>query len=66
MRLPKWKFFSRFRLRVMLQNIPNYLILFVGVLFIMIMLAMAVGMPDTLKYYQDHADDLMFANTSMY
>ena len=61
MRLPKWKFFSRFRLRVMLQNIPNYLILFVGVLFIMIMLAMAVGMPDTLKYYQDHADDLMFA-----
>ena len=61
MRLPKWKFFSRFRLRIMLQNIPNYLILFVGVLFIMIMLAMAVGMPDTLKYYQDHADDLMFA-----
>ena len=61
MRLPKWKFFSRFRLRIMLQNIPNYLILFVGVFFIMIMLAMAVGMPDTLKYYQDHADDLMFA-----
>lgn len=61
MRLPKWKFFSRFRLRIMLQNIPNYLILFVGVLFIMIMLAMAVGMPDTLKYYQDHAADLMFA-----
>lgn len=28
MRLPKWKFLSRFRLRIIFQNIPNYLILF--------------------------------------
>lgn len=61
MRLPGWKFFGRFRLRVMLQNIPNYIILFAGVFFIMVMLAMAVGMPDTLKYYQDNAEDMMFA-----
>ena len=60
-RLPRWKFFNRFRLRIMLQNMPNYIILFIGVLFIMVMLAMAVGMPDTLKYYQDNAEDMMFA-----
>ena len=61
MRLPAWKFFGRFRLRIIFQNIPNYIILLAGILFIMIMLAMAVGMPSTLKYYQDNAADMMFA-----
>lgn len=61
MRLPRWKFFNRFRLRIMIQNIPNYLILFVGILFIMVMLAMAVGMPDTLDYYKNNVEDMMFA-----
>ena len=59
-RLPHWKFFSRFRARIMFQNVANYLILFVGICFIMVMLAMAVGMPDTLSYYQKNAADLMF------
>lgn len=61
MRLPRWKFFSRFRLRVMFQNIPNYLILFVGIFFVSVMLAMAVGLPDTLNYYKKNVSDLMFA-----
>lgn len=60
-RLPKWSFFARFRLRIMIQNSVNYLMLFVGIFFIMVMLAMAVGMPDTLKYYQNNISDLMFA-----
>ena len=60
-RLPKWSFFARFRLRIMIQNSVNYLVLFVGIFFIMVMLAMAVGMPDTLKYYQNNISDLMFA-----
>ena len=59
-RLPHWKFMSRFRVRIMFQNISNYPILFVGICFIMVMLAMAVGMPDTLAYYQKHASNLMF------
>ncbi len=42
--------------------IPNYLILFFGVFFIMVMLAMAVGMPDTLDYYKANASDMMFAD----
>lgn len=61
MRLPRWNFMSRFRLRVMFQNKANYLILFVGILFIMEMLAMAVGMPDTLDYYKSNTDGMMFA-----
>lgn len=61
MRLPRWKFLSRFRLRIMFQNVANYLILFVGIFFIMVMLAMAVGMPDTLDYYKNNIDGMIFA-----
>ena len=61
MRLPRWNFLSRFRLRIIFQNIPNYLILFVGIAFISIMLAMAIGMPSTLQYYKDNTKDMMFA-----
>lgn len=60
-RLPRLKFLSRFRLRIVLQNIPNYIILFFGIFFIEIMLAMAVGMPDTLNYYKENASDMMFS-----
>lgn len=60
-RLPRWSFLSRFRLRIIFQNIPNYLILFLGIFFIMVMLAMAVGMPNTLDYYKENAGDMMFA-----
>ena len=60
-RLPRWGFLSRFRMRIIFQNIPNYAILFAGIIFIMVMLAMAVGMPDTLKFYKDNAADMMFA-----
>lgn len=59
--LPEWGFMNRFRLRIVLQNMPNYAVLFVGILFIATMLAMAVGMPDTLSYYKDNAEDMMFA-----
>lgn len=60
-RLPNWKFFSRFRMRIIFQNIPNYLILFFGIFFVCVMLAMAIGMPDTLDYYKENAGDMMFA-----
>ncbi|MCB5393421.1 ABC transporter permease [Longicatena caecimuris] len=60
--LPEWKFFSRFRMRIIFQNVPNYLILFFGVFFVMVMLAMAVGMPNTLDYYKENASEMMFAD----
>ena len=59
-RLPKWKFMTRFKTRVLMQNFPNYLTLLLGVCFVMIMMAMAVGMPSTLKYYQEHVGEMMF------
>ncbi len=61
-RLPRWSFLKRFRLRVFIQNLPNYAMLFVGICFIMLLLSMAVGMPSTLKFYQDSVTDMMFAN----
>lgn len=61
-RLPNWKFFSRFRIRIIFQNIPNYLILFFGIFFVCVMLSMAIGLPNTLDYYKDNAKDMMFAN----
>lgn len=59
--LPEIGFLRRFRLRIFLQNISGYLMLLVGIGFVMLMLAMAVGMPDTLSYYQANADDMMLA-----
>ena len=60
-KLPRWKFFRRFRVRVFLQNIPNYIMLFIGITFVMLLLSMAVGMPETLDYYKDSVNDMMFA-----
>lgn len=62
MRLPKWNFLNRFRMRIVFQNVSNYLILFVGIWFIAIMLAMAVGMPETLDYYKSNVSNMMFTN----
>lgn len=61
MRLPNVKFFSRFRMRIILQNAANYLILFVGVFFVMILLAMSLGLPSTLEYYQNNAENMIFS-----
>ena len=60
-KLPKFRFISRFRLRILLQNIPNYIVLFVGIAFIMLMLAMAVGFPESVDSYQDNIASMMFA-----
>ncbi len=62
LRLPEWKFLTRFRVRILLQNIPHYFTLALGILFIAILLAMAVGMPATLHYYMDGLDGLVFAD----
>lgn len=60
-RLPRWSFFRRFRLRVFLQNIPNYLMMFVGISFVMLLLSLVVGLPSTLSYYQETMPGMMFA-----
>ena len=60
-RLPRWSFLRRFRIRILLQNIPNYLILTFGVVFIEIMLCFAFGFPDSLDHYAQNAPDMLFA-----
>lgn len=60
-RLPRWSFMNRFRLRILMQNVTGYFTLFIGIWFVMISLSFAVGLPATLKNYQDAAEDYMIA-----
>ncbi len=60
-RLPRWSFIRRFRLRILFQNMPNYLILIFGVILIELMLCFAFGLPDSLTHYAKEAPDMMFA-----
>ena len=60
-RLPRWSFLGRFRLRILFQNMPNYLVLIFGVIFIQLMLCFAFGLPDSLNHYAEKAPDMMFA-----
>ncbi|MCR5310305.1 MAG: permease [Lachnospiraceae bacterium] len=59
-RLPGWSFLRRFRLRILFQNMPNYLVLAFGVIFIELMMCFAFGLPDSLNHYADEAAGMMF------
>ena len=61
-RLPSWSFLKRFRLRILFQNIPNYVVLIFGVIFIELMMCFAFGLPDSLNNYGEKAADMMFAD----
>ncbi len=61
-RLPKWSFLNRFRLRVLMQNVTGYFTLFLGICLVMILLNFAVGLPATLKHYQDNAPEYMITD----
>ena len=60
MRLPAWSFIRRFRLRIFFQNLPNYLVLIFGVIFVELMLCFAFGLPDSLDHYAEEATGMMF------
>ncbi|MBO6015843.1 MAG: ABC transporter permease, partial [Lachnospiraceae bacterium] len=60
-RLPKWSFLGRFRLRILFQNMPNYIVLIFGVVFIELMLCFAFGLPDSLDHYGEKAPDMFFS-----
>lgn len=55
-------FFNRFRIRVILQNLSNYLVLFVGVLFANMLLLFGLGLPVVLDHYKTTIGDNMLAN----
>lgn len=52
-------FFMRFRLRVIFQNMSNYMVLLVGILFANFLLIFGMAFPSALKHYQDTIDDSM-------
>ena len=62
MRLPRWSFLRRFRIRIFIQNLPNYLILIFGVIFIELMLCFAFGLPDSLDNFKENSTEMMFAD----
>ena len=62
MRIPRWSFIRRFRLRIMFQNMPNYLILIFGVILVELMMCFAFGLPDSLNHYASEAPNMMFAD----
>ena len=59
--LPKrWKFISRFRVRVLLGNLSNFAILFLGIMFSSLLLVFGLCMMPTVDHYaQSMADDLV-------
>lgn len=52
-RLPKFRFFARFQLRVVLQNMSNYLILLFGIMFVSLLLLFGMVLGPLLNGYQD-------------
>lgn len=61
-RLPDFSFFSRFRLRIILQNMGNYAILFVGILFANLLLLFGLALPAILDVYQNEVEESLIAD----
>lgn len=60
-RLPHFKFFNRFRIRVIIQNRYNYLTLFVGIIFANLLLLFGLMLPALLDSYNDSIIEHMAA-----
>lgn len=58
---PKLGIFHRFRLRVIFQNMSNYAVLFVGIVFANLLLFFGLLLPSTLNHYQQEIKRNMLA-----
>ena len=61
MRLPAFGFFNRFRLRIIIQNMPNYITLFIGILFANVLLLFGIMRGPMLTHYQNEITDKLIA-----
>lgn len=61
-KLPHWKFMTRFKTRVILQNIPGYVVMLVGIYFAQVLLMFGLMLNPMLKYYQNDILDNMIAD----
>ena len=55
-------FFSRFRLRVIFQNVSNYVVLTVGILFANLLLMFGLMLPQILNHYQTEIEKNLLCN----
>lgn len=60
-RLPNISFLSRFRIRVILQNISSYTMLFIGIFIASFLLLFGTGLMPVFNHYIDTIDDTMLA-----
>lgn len=63
---PRMKIFHRFRLRVIFQNISNYLVLFVGIIFANLLLMFGLLLPSALDHYQLEIQNNIAGKISVY
>ena len=61
-KLPHWKFMTRFKTRVILQNIPGYVVMLVGIYFAQVLLMFGLMLNPMLKHYQNDILDNMIAD----
>lgn len=57
----KVPFFTRFRIRIILQNLPNYAILFLGILFANLLLLFGFGLPSLIDHFQSEIENNMLS-----
>ena len=53
LRLPNWRFMTRFRVRVICQNLPAYLTLFTGIVLASLLLMFGMLMTPLLNHYRE-------------
>ncbi len=60
-RLPRWSFINRFRLRILLSNAVDFIVLFAGLFLCMFLMFFTFALPGTIDHYKDTVVDDMFA-----
>ena len=60
-KLPSFKFLRRFRLRIVIQNLSNYLIMFLGIIFANVLLMFGLMIMPILNNYKDEVTNNMIA-----
>lgn len=53
LKLPHFKFFTRFRIRIILQNLPNYVTLLLGITFANVLLLFGIMLPALLTHFEE-------------
>ncbi|XCP85702.1 FtsX-like permease family protein [Roseburia hominis] len=59
---PRMGILSRFRLRIIFQNLSNYVVLFVGILFANLLLMFGLLLPSVLENYQKEMESNLLSN----